>query len=124
MNRLSELKQKLADQKMTVADLAAQAEHSTGEETRRLLRKREQAVLAAQTTQNDIDQVLHRVTYLQVAHSRAQENLVVLERYIQATEIADPVRAGKLEGDRTTAQREIDGILREIAKLDVPETAA
>jgi hypothetical protein len=122
MSRLSELNQKLAAQKTTVLDLAAQAEHSTGAETQRLLRKREQVVLAAQATQNEIDEVLHRVAYLQVAHGRAQENLVALERYIEAIGKSDPLRAGEMAGNRKSIQREIDGIQSEIAKFGALET--
>ena len=107
MCRLTELIRKLADQKTVIRDLAAQAEHSKGEVTHRLLRKRENVMLAAQTTQNDIDAVYHRIAYLRVAHSRAQENLVALER------------AGGSEDNRKTVQHEIDGILREIARLSV-----
>ena len=124
MSRLSELLQKLADQKTVVHDLAAQAEHSKGEETHRLTRKQEQAALAAQATQNDIDEVLHRIAYLRVAHSRAQENLDATERYIKAAGGVDPIQGRGLEGGRKTIQREIDGIMREIAKLGAPETAA
>jgi hypothetical protein len=124
MSRLSELNQKLAAQKTAVLELAAQAEHSTGGETQRLLRKREQVMLAAQATQNDIDQVLHRVAYLRVAYGRAQENLVSLERYIEAISASDPLRAGEMAGNRKSVQREIDGIQREIAKFGAPEISA
>jgi len=74
-------------------------------------------VLAAQATQNEIDEVLHRVAYLQVAHGRAQENLVALDRYIEEIARNDPLRAGELSGNRKSIQREIDGIQREIAKF-------
>jgi hypothetical protein len=114
MSRLSDLRQKLADQQAAARELAAQAEHAKGEESHRLLRKRERTMLAVQATQNNIDEVLHRVAYLRVAYSQAQENLAALERHMKAT--------GGPEDGRTTAQREIDGILREIAKLEAPET--
>jgi hypothetical protein len=124
MSRLSELNQKLAAQKTTLLDLTAQAEHSTGSETQRLLRKREQVVLAAQATQNEIDEVLHRVAYLRVAHGRAQENLVALERYIEEIGKKDPLRAGEMSSNRKSIQREIDGIQREIAKFGMQEIPA
>ena len=124
MSRLSELMQKLADQKLVVNDLAAQADRSKAGDAQRLLRKRETVVLAVQATQNDIDEVLHRVAYLRVAHIRAQENLTVIERQITTAAATDPLRAVGLAGGRTTALREIDGILREIAKLDPPQSQA
>ena len=124
MSRLSELKQKLAGQKTVVLDLAAQGEHSTGAETHRLLRKRENQMLAVQSTQNDIDEVLHRAAYLRVAQHRAQENLDAMEHYIRAADGVDPLRARELEGGRATIQREIDSIMREIAKLGAPEIEA
>jgi hypothetical protein len=120
MSRLSELQQKLAEQKTLVNDLTTQVEHSTGEETRRLVRKQEQATRAAQAIQNDLDAALNRVAYLREAGRLAQENLDVIGRHIAATRIVDPVKADGLEGGRAATQREIDGIMREIVKLGAP----
>ena len=120
MSRLSELQQKLAEQKTLVNDLAAQVEHSAGEETRRLVRKQEQASRAVQTTQNDLDAAQNRVAYLREAGRLAYENLAVIGRHIAATRIVDPVKADSLEAGRAATQREIDGIMREIAKLGAP----
>ena len=124
MSRLSELKQKLADEKAVVLELAAQAQRTTGGETQRLLRKREQVILSAQTTQNKIDEVLHRIVYLQVARTRAQENLVAIERNIKASGDVDSTRAGGLDRGRATLQHEIAGILRELVILDASESPA
>ena len=124
MSRLSELQQKLAEQKTLVNDLAAQVEHSTGEETRRLQHKHEHALRAAQSIQNDVDAALHHVAYLRVARQRAQENLAVIERRIALMRSTDPAKADDMERGRETSQREIDGIMREIVKLGTPEIAA
>lgn len=123
MSRLSELQQKLAEQKTLVNDLAAQVEHSTGEETRRLLYKQQHALRAAQAIQNDFDAALHHVAYLRVARQRAQENLAVIERRIASMRITDPAKAADMERGREATQREIDGIMREIVKLGAPEIA-
>ena len=117
MSRLSELQQKLAEQKALVNDLAAKTEHSTGEEARRLARKQEQATRAARTIQNDLDAALNRVAYLRQAGRLAQENLTVMGRHIAAIRIVDPVKADGMEGGQAATQREIDGIMREIVKL-------
>src|SRR4029453_5546009 len=97
MSRLSELQQNLAEQKMVVNDLAAQVEHSTGEETRRLLRKQQRASLAAQAIQNELDAVLHRVAYFQVARRRAQENLAAIESQIASMRAIAPATAADME---------------------------
>ena len=120
MSRLSELQQKLAEQKSVVDDLTAQVEHSAGEETRRLVHKQEQASRAAQAIQHDLDAALNRVSYLREAGRLAQENLAVIGRRITATQIVDPVKAGGMESSRAATQREIDAILREIVKLGAP----
>lgn len=121
MSRLSELQQKLAEQKTLVNDLTAQAAHSTGKETNRLVRKQEQASRDAQAIQHDLDAVLNRVAYLREACRIAQENLAVIGRHIAATRIVDPVKADGMEGGRAATQREIDGIMREIVKLGATE---
>jgi hypothetical protein len=120
MSRLSELKQKLADLRTAVQDLAAQAEHSTCGETHRLLRKRENELLAMEYTQNDIDMVLHRSACLRNTQRRAQENLDAMDHYIGVAGRVDPARVRALENGRTTIQREIDGIVYEIARLGAP----
>lgn len=55
MSRLSELQQKLAEQKNLMNELTVQVEHSQGDETRRLVRKQEQASRAVQAAQHDLD---------------------------------------------------------------------
>jgi hypothetical protein len=124
MSQLSELQQKLTEQKTVVNDLSAQVAHSTGEESRRLLRKQEQAARAAQAIQHDLDATLNRVEYLRQAGRLAQENLAVTSRHIASTRLVDPKSADAMERGRDATQREIDGIMREIVKLGAPEIAA
>lgn len=123
MSKLSELQLKLAEQKTVVNEITAQVEHSTGDETRRLVRKQEQATRAAQSIQHELDAAQNRVMYLREAERIAQENLAVTTRHMAATRLVDPVKADGMESGRAATQREIDAILREIVKLGAPADA-
>lgn len=120
MSKLSELNQKLSDQKAVVNVLTSQVDHATGDAARRFVLKQEQAMRAAQAIQHDLDATLSRVAYLREAGRLANENLAVMERFISATRLVDPVKADGMAGRQASTRREIDGIMREIARLGAP----
>jgi hypothetical protein len=121
MSQLAELQQKLSEQQAVVDRLASQVEHSAGGETRQLVRKQQQAVSAAQATQNNIGAILNRVAYLRAARKVALENLLLMDRFIASTRLVDPAKADHLEKGQTETRRAIDALVREMVKLGVPE---
>lgn len=124
MSRLSELQNKVNKQKTLLNELADMAQQSTAGEARRLLRRQGQASRALQALQSELDAAVNRVAYLRQAGRLAQENLDVLGRHIETTRLVDPAKAEGMERDRVAAQREVDGIDHEIARLGAPVTEA